>query len=167
MITSCLLLLRTNDHFSKFKSRVLVFIVSSVFICVDLIGFIIIIAFRYLNASESLFLSLFFNDLFLLGLLTFQVLHFRQVEKKILVEIGIYKDLDLMKDKELFDEYDKLLMSAKKMRKIMRRAERKEKRKKRSLGGVPGMGERALGRSSVGSNSGVRLNTESDDGNNS
>ena len=58
-------------------------------------------------------------------MLTFEVLHFRQVEKKILVEIGSYKDLDLMKDKELFDEYDKLLVSAKKMRRIMRRKEKR------------------------------------------
>jgi len=50
-ITSCLLFLRTNEHFSKFKSRVLIFIVSSVLICVDLIGFIIIIAFRTISAS--------------------------------------------------------------------------------------------------------------------
>ena len=90
----------------------------------------------------------------LLALLTLIVLHLRDTEMKVLVEMGVYKNIDTMNDKELFAEYDKLLVSAKKMRRIIKGKEKKKAKKKLKKSGIAGKIDQ-MGRSSMGSRDGT------------
>jgi hypothetical protein len=48
----------------------------------------------------------------------------RQVELEVLVELGVYKNVELMSDKEMFSEYEKLKKQSMKLQKRVRRAKR-------------------------------------------
>ena len=52
----------------------------------------------------------------LVAVLTWAIIKFRQVELKALIEMGIFKDLDEMNDREMFTEYDKMIKQSKKVR---------------------------------------------------
>lgn len=54
-------------------------------------------------------MAFYIPDLLLLPVLTWTIIKFRQVELKALIEMGIFKDLDEMNDREMFTEYDKMI----------------------------------------------------------
>jgi hypothetical protein len=116
--------MRSNRFLTDTQRKFFVFIGLSSLIGLVFLVFIPLVAIRLVDLRKTSFLAHFFNDLFLLALLNFIVLHLRQTEMHVLVDLGVYKNIDTMNDKELFAEYDKLLVSAKKMRKITKRGER-------------------------------------------
>lgn len=48
-------------------------------------------------------------------MLMLTLLVMRQVELEVLVELGVYKNVELMSDKEMFSEYDKLKIQSMKL----------------------------------------------------
>ncbi len=124
VIVSCFYKMRSNRFLTDTQRKFFVFIGLSSLIGLVFLVFIPLVAIRLVDLRKTSFLAHFFNDLFLLALLNFIVLHLRQTEMHVLVDLGVYKNIDTMNDKELFAEYDKLLVSAKKMRKITKRGER-------------------------------------------
>ena len=61
-------------------------------------------------------MAFYIPDLVLMPVLTWTIIKFRQVELKALIEMGIFKDLDEMNDREMFTEYDKMIKQSKKVR---------------------------------------------------
>ncbi len=55
------------------------------------------------------YLSSFYLDLVAIFALTLGVQEMRKLELEALVQMGIFKDLDEMNDRELFTEYDKMI----------------------------------------------------------
>ena len=151
MIIGGLFVLRTNPHLTESKKKYLSFLTLTALMAINYTVFVPLIATRQVKLRKAPILNLFFNDLVLLILLTFLVLYLREAEMKVLVDMGVYKNFDNMNDKEMFTEYDKLLNSAKKMRKIMKRAEKKARRLKK-VGGLSRM--QPMSRSSMGSEDG-------------
>jgi hypothetical protein len=52
----------------------------------------------------------------LLGVMTVASMNLRRAELEALQQLGVFKDLDEMNDKEMFNEYDKMLKQSKKVR---------------------------------------------------
>jgi len=77
-----------------------------------------------LNQAYSQFISPFFLDIFMIIMLMLTLLVMRQVELEVLVELGVYKNVELMSDKEMFSEYEKLKKQSMKLQKRVRRAKR-------------------------------------------
>lgn len=51
---------------------------------------------------------MFYTDLLLIVMMTYALLLFRKLEMELLIEMGVFKDLNEMNDKEMFNEYDKM-----------------------------------------------------------
>jgi len=144
LIILLLVLMRSNPYLTESRRKYYSFLVSSALLSVIFLVFIPLIWQRLIYLRKVSFLMFFFNDMILLIILTLIVLCLRDTEMKVLVNMGVYKNIDTMNDKELFAEYDKLLLSAKKMRRIIRGKEKREARKREAI--ISGH----LGRSSMG-----------------
>ena len=127
-------LMRSNPYLTESGCRYYGFLVSSGLLAINFVVFMPLNWLRIVYLRKVSFLMLFYNDMILLAVLTLIVLHLRDTEMKVLVDMCVYKNVDTMNDKELFLEYDKLLMSAKKMRRIIRGKEKKAARKMKSAG---------------------------------
>ena len=60
------------------------------------------------RSNATLYLSMFYTDLLLIVMMTYALLLFRKLEMELLIEMGVFKDLNEMNDKEMFNEYDKM-----------------------------------------------------------
>lgn len=81
-----------------------------------------------LNQAFSQFISPFFVDIFMVVMMMLTLLVMRQVEVEVLVELGVYKNVELMSDKEMFSEYEKLKKQSMKLQKRVRRAKRQARK---------------------------------------
>jgi hypothetical protein len=61
-----------------------------------------------LNARFTDFISIFFVDIILIAVLMFTLLVLRQAELYTLVQLGVYKNVEELTDKEIITEYEKL-----------------------------------------------------------
>lgn len=71
---------------------------------------------KYFRENAPIFFAFYFPDLVLVAVLTWAIIKFRQVELQALIDMGIFKDLDEMNDREMFTEYDKMIKQSKKVR---------------------------------------------------
>ena len=102
IIIASMIVMRRNQYLTDPKTKYLAFLSLTAMIAIIVGIFIPIIAMRMIDLRKKGFLTLFFNDIFLLGVLTFLVLHLRETEMKVLVDMGVYKNIDTMTDRELF-----------------------------------------------------------------
>jgi hypothetical protein len=102
LVLGCLVLMRDNPYLTEARRIYFGFLAVTTLIAINIAVFIPVIALRLIDLKSKGFLTLFFNDLFLLALLTFLVLHLRATEMKVLVDMGVYKNIDMMNDRELF-----------------------------------------------------------------
>ena len=102
LVLGCLVLMRDNPYLTEARRTYFGFLAVTTLIAINIAVFIPLIALRQIDLKSKGFLTLFFNDLFLLALLTFLVLHLRATEMKVLVDMGVYKNIDMMNDRELF-----------------------------------------------------------------
>jgi len=70
----------------------------------------------YFRVSYMNYFGLYFSDLALCLVLTWCLLKLKQCELSALIKMGIFKDLDEMNDREMFQEYDKMIKQSKKVR---------------------------------------------------
>lgn len=63
----------------------------------------------------------------MIAMMMLTLLLLRQVELSVLVDLGVYKNVELMSDKEMFSEYEKLKKQSTKLQKRLRKAKRKGK----------------------------------------
>jgi len=77
------------------------------------------------------FFALYLPDLLLIPAQTWTTLQFRKAELSTLIEMGVFKDLDEMNDREMFTEYDKMIKQSKKVRNQY--GSRKAERQKRQV----------------------------------
>jgi hypothetical protein len=105
-----LAILRTKEQFKHARFNILLVILAclldigkeiSVFIFVDTEQ-------TYARDSLVLFVSLFYVDFLLVPALTYSAFLLRDVELSVLMNIGVFKDIFEMNDREMFNEYDKL-----------------------------------------------------------
>jgi hypothetical protein len=61
-----------------------------------------------LNARFTDFISIFLVDIILIAVLMFTLLVLRQAELYTLVQLGVYKNVEELTDKEIITEYEKL-----------------------------------------------------------
>lgn len=102
LVLGCLVLMRDNPHLTESRGTYFGFLAVTTLIAVNLAVFIPVIALRQIGLKSIGFLTLFFNDFVLLAILTLLVLHLRATEMKVLVDLGVYKNIDIMNDRELF-----------------------------------------------------------------
>jgi len=62
------------------------------------------------------YFGLYFSDLLLCLVLTWCLLKLKQSELSALIKMGVFKDLHEMNDREMFQEYDKMIKQSKKVR---------------------------------------------------
>jgi hypothetical protein len=61
-------------------------------------------------------LSVFYVDLFLIGVIIHAAVLFRKIELQVLISVGVFKDVEEMNDREMFIEYDKMRKQSHKVR---------------------------------------------------
>ena len=62
----------------------------------------------------------------MIAMMMLMLLLMRSIELQVLVNIGIYKNVELMSDKEMFSEYEKLKKQSNKLQKRLRKAKKKK-----------------------------------------
>lgn len=68
-----------------------------------------------MNSRFSEYISIFFVDIILIAVFMFVLLILRQGELKILVKLGVYKNVEDLTDKEIISEYNKLKKQSNKL----------------------------------------------------
>lgn len=123
-----IILLRAQSFFVH-KTHMLTLSLAQTFLTIglyvfNLARFLVRDKYWELNQAYSQFISPFFIDIFMIIMLMLTLLVMRQVELEVLVELGVYKNVELMSDKEMFSEYEKLKKQSMKLQKRVRRAKR-------------------------------------------
>jgi hypothetical protein len=76
-----------------------------------------------MNARYSDYVSIFFVDLVLIASFMFVLLVLRQGELNILVQLGVYKNVEDLTDKEIISEYNKLKKQSNKLQNRLKRSD--------------------------------------------
>jgi hypothetical protein len=61
-------------------------------------------------------LSVFYVDLYLIGIIIHAAILFRKIELQVLISVGVFKDVEQMNDREMFIEYEKMRKQSHKVR---------------------------------------------------
>ena len=85
--------------------------------------------FLLMNARFSQYIAIFFVDIVLIAVFMLTLILLRHAELEVLVKLGVYKNVENMSDKEMFQEYDKLKKQSLKLQKRLRKAQRRVAKK--------------------------------------
>lgn len=105
-----------NKDLKKSRLKYTLFLTCYVLACLSILVVIVLLIEGVIPPRGLKFISVFYFDLLYLLLLTFTVVYFRQLEMNVLVDLQIYRNIDKMTDREMFEEYEKLFKQAKRMR---------------------------------------------------
>lgn len=105
-----------NKDLKKSRLKYTLFLTCYVLACLSILVVIVLLIEGVIPPMGLKFISVFYFDLLYLLLLTFTVVYFRQLEMNVLVDLQIYRNIDKMTDREMFEEYEKLFKQAKRMR---------------------------------------------------
>jgi len=75
-----------------------------------------------LNTRYSEYVSLFFVDIVLIAVFMFVLLVLREGELRILVKLGVYKNVEELTDKEIISEYNKLKKQSAKLQNRLKKS---------------------------------------------
>ena len=113
-----LLKLKSNVKLVPFRSPFW-FLIATLFVTLitDIVSFILLQqSTAFFRRNPVSFFALYIPDLALVPALTWAILQFRKAELSALIDMGVFKDLDEMNDREMFSEYDKMIKQSKKVR---------------------------------------------------